>query len=103
MLYPPCPPWAGWYGSWALLPMHFHPGWSGPFEGFGHGDYYVGDGPYGSISQQQDRRTPRQENRMVRNPKSEGPVSLKIAATPNQQNKWWVPKDVASVSRSGGS
>jgi hypothetical protein len=30
MMYPPCPPWAGWYGLWALPPMYFHPGWSGP-------------------------------------------------------------------------
>jgi hypothetical protein len=44
MMYPPCPPWAGWYGPWALPPMQFHPGWPGPTEGFGHRGYYVGDG-----------------------------------------------------------
>jgi hypothetical protein len=30
MMYPPCPPWAGWYGPWTSPLMHFHPGWSGP-------------------------------------------------------------------------
>jgi hypothetical protein len=27
MMFPPCPPWAGWYGPWVPPPMHFHPGW----------------------------------------------------------------------------
>jgi hypothetical protein len=62
IMYPPCPPWVGWYRPWALPPMHFHPGWLGPSEGFGHGGYYAGDGHYGSISHQQSRRNLRQEN-----------------------------------------
>jgi hypothetical protein len=37
MMYPPCHPWVGWYGPWASPPMHFHPGWSVPTEGFGYG------------------------------------------------------------------
>jgi hypothetical protein len=32
--------------------MHFHPGWSGPSEGFGHGGYYTGDGCYMSVGHQ---------------------------------------------------
>jgi hypothetical protein len=56
MMYPPCPPWAGWYGPWTLSPMHFHPGWSGPAEDFGHGGYYTGDDCYGSVDHQHDRK-----------------------------------------------
>jgi hypothetical protein len=37
--------------------MHFHPGWSGPAEGFGHGGYYAGDNRYGYIVHQQDKKT----------------------------------------------
>jgi hypothetical protein len=29
--------------------MHFHLGWSGQDEGFGHRGYYIGDGRYGSV------------------------------------------------------
>jgi hypothetical protein len=29
--------------------MHFHSGWSGPTQGFGHGGYYAGDSHYGHI------------------------------------------------------
>jgi hypothetical protein len=46
MIYPPCPPWTGWYGPWAPLSMHFHLGWSGSAKGFGHGGYYAADGRY---------------------------------------------------------
>jgi hypothetical protein len=67
--------------------MHFHLGWSRPDEGFGHRGYYIGDGRYGSVGDKQDRRDPRQENQMVRDPKLDGPVSLKIAAVPSQQRK----------------
>jgi hypothetical protein len=67
MMYPPCPPWAGWYGPWTSPSMHFHPKWSGLAEDFGHGGYYIRDGRYGSIGHQQDRRTPTQENQMVQN------------------------------------
>jgi hypothetical protein len=49
MMFPPCPPWMGWYGPWVPPPMHFHVGWSGPPQGFGHGGYYTGDGCYRHI------------------------------------------------------
>jgi hypothetical protein len=50
MMYPPCPPWAGWYELLAPPPpMHFHPRWLGPTEGFGHGGYDAGDDRYGSL------------------------------------------------------
>jgi hypothetical protein len=45
--------------------MHFHPGWSIPFESFGHIGYFIGDDRYGSVTHQQDRRILRQEKRMV--------------------------------------
>jgi hypothetical protein len=83
MMYPPCPPWVGWYGPWAPSPMHFNPGWAGPTEGFGHGGYYVGDGRYGSVGHQQDRRAPRQENQTVRNANSDYHVSPKTATVPS--------------------
>jgi hypothetical protein len=55
MVYPPCPPWAGWYGPWAPSSMPFHPGWSGPTEGFGFVGFYAGDGRCGHVGHQQDR------------------------------------------------
>jgi hypothetical protein len=82
MMYPPCHPWAGWYGPWALPPMPFHLGWSGPTKCFGYGDYNAGDGCYRCVGHQQDSGIPRQENRMVQNPKLDGPVSLEAATTP---------------------
>jgi hypothetical protein len=45
--------------------MDFHPGWLGLAGGFDHMGYYIGDSHYGSVGQQQDIRTPRQENWMV--------------------------------------
>jgi hypothetical protein len=51
--------------------MHFHPGWSGHVEGFGHRGYYTGDGHYGSVAHQPDRKTLRQEIQTVRNAKSD--------------------------------
>jgi hypothetical protein len=77
----------GWYVPWAPPSMHFQPGWSAPTEGFGHIGYYTGDDRYGNIGHQQDSRAPRQENRMVRNLKPEGPVSAKVATAPGQQHK----------------
>jgi hypothetical protein len=102
MSYPPCPPEVGLYRPWGL-PIHFQPRWSGPTDGFGHGGYYAGDGRYGYVDHLQDRRTPRQDNQMVWNPKLEDPISLKTIAAPNQHNKWWVPKDEASANGSRGS
>jgi hypothetical protein len=52
MIFPPCPPWAGWYGPWVPPLMHFNLGWLGPAQGFGHGGYYVGEGCYRHISHQ---------------------------------------------------
>jgi hypothetical protein len=37
--------------------MHFHPGWSGPAEVFGYKVYYIGDGRYGYVGHQQDKKT----------------------------------------------
>jgi hypothetical protein len=71
MMYPPCPPWAGWYGPWSPLPMPFHPGWSEPAEGFGYGGFYVGDGG-----------APGQENRTVWNAKPDHLVSKGPARAP---------------------
>jgi hypothetical protein len=45
----------------------------------------------------------RQKNRMVRNPKPDGPISLKIATTPSQQHEQWAPKDGSSADESGSS
>jgi hypothetical protein len=40
---------------------------------------------------------------MVRNPKSEGPISLKATVAPGEQRKHWVPKDVSSANGSRGN
>jgi hypothetical protein len=75
MMFPLCRPWAGWYGPWVPPPMHFHPGWLGPAQGFGHGYYYTGDGCYRHIGHQQGKEASGQENRTVRNAKSDHPIS----------------------------
>jgi hypothetical protein len=103
MMYPSCPPWAGWYGPWALPPMHFHLEWSGPASGCVHGAYYTGDDRYRSVGQQQDRRGHRQENRTVQNPKLDHPVSLKAPAASGQQHKQWIHKLGSSTDGLGGS
>jgi hypothetical protein len=79
--------------------MHFHPGWSGPAEGFGHGGYYTGDGCYEYVDHQQDSKTPRQENQMVQNPKLDGLVSLKVLVAPEQQSEREVLKDRSYVDQ----
>jgi hypothetical protein len=100
----PCPPWAGWYGPWVPPPpMHFHSGWSGFVEGFGHGIYYAGDDRYGYVDHQHDSRTPSQENQMVRIPKSDGPASQKVAAAPGCRHRPEAPKDGSFAGQSGGS
>jgi hypothetical protein len=53
MMFPPCPPFAGWYGPWAPPLMHFHSGWSRPARGFNHGGYHAGDNCYRDFGQQQ--------------------------------------------------
>jgi hypothetical protein len=103
MMYPPCPPWAGWYGPWALPPMHFHSGWSGPTQGFGHEDYYAGDGRYEHVSHQQDRRSLGQENRTVRNDKPDHPVSQEAVLAPGRQHELEASKSGSSADQSGGS
>jgi hypothetical protein len=87
MLYPPCPPWAGWYGPWTPPPMHFHPRWSGPTHGFSHIGYYTGDSHYGHVGHQQGRKASGQENQTVRNAKSDHPVSQEAAAPGHQQEQ----------------
>jgi hypothetical protein len=51
MIYPPSPPWAGWYGPWAPPLLHFHPGWSRQDRYFDHRGYHMGDDRYGSFDQ----------------------------------------------------
>jgi hypothetical protein len=86
-MYPPYPPWAGWYGLWTSPPMDFHPGWSGPIEGFGHGGYYTRDDRYRSVGHQQDRKASRQENQIVWNTKPDHPVPPKTTKAPGQPHK----------------
>jgi hypothetical protein len=94
----------GWViRPWAASLMHYHPGLSGPAEGFVHGGYYTGTGHYGSVGHQQDKRAPSQENQMDRNTKPNGLVSLKIAAALGQQCKQWVPKDGPFADGSRGN
>jgi hypothetical protein len=87
MMYPPCPPWAGWYRPWTPPPMHFHSGWSGPSQGFGHEGYYTGDNRYGHVSHQQGRKASGQENQTVHNAKSDHLISQEEAATPGRQQE----------------
>jgi hypothetical protein len=103
MMYPSCPPWAGWYGPWTSPPMHFHPGWSGPAESFAHGGYCIGDGRYRSVGHQQDRKAPGQENQTVRNVKLDHPISPKATTASGQQHKQWVPETASSADGSGGN
>jgi hypothetical protein len=92
-----------WYGPWTLPLIHFNSRWSEPAEGFGHGDYCIGDDCYGSVGHQQDRKAPRQKNQTVRNAKRDHPVSLKTTTASDQQHKQWVPEAVSSVDGSGGN
>jgi hypothetical protein len=103
MMYPPCSPWVGWYGPWAPPPMHFHPRWLGPAEGFGHGGYYVGDDCYGYVSHQQDNWTSSEENWMVQNSKPDGLISMKTAAAPSCQLEREALKDGSSTDQPGRS
>jgi hypothetical protein len=52
IMYPPYPPWVGWYGPWTPPPMPFHLGWPGPAGGFGHRGYQAGDSHYAGVDQQ---------------------------------------------------
>jgi hypothetical protein len=102
-MYSPCPPWEGRYGPWVPPLMHFHPGWSGPVEGFSHGGYFTRDGHYGYVGHQYDSKTLSQENRMVRNLKPDGPVSLKTTTAPGHWQEQEAPEDGASVDQPGSS
>jgi hypothetical protein len=64
--------------------MHFHSGWLGPTQCFGHEGYYAGDDRYRHIGHQQDRRALGQENRIVWNAKPDHPIFLEVAATPSR-------------------
>jgi hypothetical protein len=79
--------------------MPFHLGWLAPIEGFGYRGYYIGDGHYGHVDLQQDSRIPRQENRMVRNTKPDGPVSQEVAAPPGHQHEQEALKDGPSADQ----
>jgi hypothetical protein len=87
MMYPPCPPWAGWYGQWAPPPVPFHPRWSGHAEGFGYGGSYVGDGCYGYVGHQQDTGAIGHENWTVQNAKPDHPVSQGAATAPGRRHE----------------
>jgi hypothetical protein len=96
MTYPHCPPWVGWYRPWAPPPMHFHPGWSGHAEGFGHGDYYTIDGRYEYISHEHDRRASGQERRTVRNAK----LNHLVSPNTDSQRKRGAPNDGSPADES---
>jgi hypothetical protein len=83
--------------------MHFHLGWSGPIDGFGHGGYYAGDGHYGHVSYQQDRRATWQENRTVLNAKLNHLVSLKMASDLGHWNEQKALKYGSSTDESGSN
>jgi hypothetical protein len=85
MMYPPCPPWAGVIQTMGVTTMHFHPGWLGPTQDCGHGGYYAGDDRYGYVGHQQDSRTPRQENRIVHNVKSDHLIFQEATVVPGRQ------------------
>jgi hypothetical protein len=102
MMYPPYLPWTGCYGPWTSLPMHFHPRWSGPVEGFGHGGCYIREDRYGSVGHQQDRKASRQKNWTVRNTKSGHPIPPKTTEAPGQPHKQSV-RGSEDAQRSGGN
>jgi hypothetical protein len=79
--------------------MSFSPGWSGPAEDFGYEGYYVGDNRYRYVDHQQDSRILRQENRMARNPKSNGLVSQEAAAAPSRHHEQEALKDGTSANQ----
>jgi hypothetical protein len=59
-----------------VLPsMHFQLRWLGLTDSFCHGGYYIGDGRYGGIRHQLDRRASGQENLTVWNAKLDHPIS----------------------------
>jgi hypothetical protein len=71
--------------------MHFHPGWSGPTQGFDHGGYYVGDDRYKHVGHQHDRMASRQENQTVQNVKPDHPVSQDATTAPDLQQEQETP------------
>jgi hypothetical protein len=83
--------------------MHFHPGWSGPAEGFGHEDYYARDGCYGYIDQLWDRRALGQENWTIWNAKLDHLVSPKIATAPDRQHEQGASMNRSSADQPGSN
>jgi hypothetical protein len=79
--------------------MPFHPGWSGPAEGFGYGGYYVRDGRYGCLGHQQDSGILGQGNRMVQNLKLDGPVSQEVATGSSHWHEHDALKDGPSTDQ----
>jgi hypothetical protein len=73
--------------------MHFHPGWLGPAQGFGHGGYYTKDGYYGHIGHQQGREALGQENWTVQNAKSDHPISYEVETTHGHQQGQRAPNE----------
>jgi hypothetical protein len=100
MMYPPCPPWVGWCGPCTAPPMHFHPGGSGPTQGFGHGCYYTGDSRYRHIGHQHGRKASGQENWIVRNVKPDHPISQEAVVAPSHQQEQETPNG-SSVDQQG--
>jgi hypothetical protein len=100
MMYPPCLPWAGWYGPHTPPPMHFHSAWPGPTQGFVHGGYYTRDDRYRHVSHQQGRKASGQENQTVRNVKPDHPVSQEAPVTPGHQQEKEAPNG-SSVDQQG--
>jgi hypothetical protein len=82
--------------------MHFHPGWSGPTQGFGHGGYHTGDSRYRHVGYQQDRRVLGQENQTVRNAKLDHPVSQEDVVAPGGQHELEAMKGGSSANQSQG-
>jgi hypothetical protein len=78
--------------------MHFHPGWLGPTQGFGHGGYYARDGRYGHVGHQQDKRALGQ---VVWNGKSNHPISQETSALGHWQEQEAL-KDGSSIGQSRG-
>jgi hypothetical protein len=102
VMYPPCPPSAGWYRPWMPPPMHFHPGWSWSTPGFGHRGYHVGDVRCGHVGHQQDRKASGLENRTVWNTKHDHLVSQEVAVIADHQHEQKAPAGT-SVDPVGGS
>jgi hypothetical protein len=63
----------------------------------------VGDGYYGHVGHQQDRRASGQENQTVQNTKLDHPVSQEATVAPSRQYELEASKSGSSVDQSRGS